>query len=397
MIVSEAGRGLVIGLLGAGKRLNTNALARVQPDEQNANLKQAPAIEANDQKRRKYPRHKAPKGMFVVWKTAGQRTVSRAETVGVGGLFLHTPTPLPVGAFIELLFDLKNGEIRARATVRHSAPGRGMGIQFVQMQPADRARLQQFLSKFASGEALSGTDTPTSGGNAAAKQPEAVQFKRELFERLEIARKGNYYELFGVPPESSIKQIKDRFYALVRRFHPDHHMDERDCLPGLKELTAAITAAYKTLSDQDKRASYDLQLSESGAFQLRRAKTAAQQNLEEYLGRASEHLRANNFTGSVIWLRKCVEIAPGEAKYRALLARSLATIPQYRDEAIEHFEWALQLDPWNLNVLGQFAELYEEMQMPLPARKLYAKILEIDPHHTKARARLAELETKRTA
>lgn len=335
--------------------------------------------------------------MFVVWKTAGQRTVSRAETVGVGGLFLHTPTPLPVGAFIELLFDLKNGEIRARATVRHSAPGRGMGIQFVQMQPADRARLQQFLSKFASGEALSGTDMPTSAGDAAAKQPEAVQFKRDLLERLEIARKGNYYELFGVPPESNIKQIKDRFYALARKFHPDHHMDERDCLPGLKELTAAITAAYKILSDQDKRATYDLQLAESGAFQLRRAKTAAQQNLEEYLGRASEHLRANNFTGSVIWLRKCVEIAPGEAKYRALLARSLATIPQYRDEAIEHFEWAIELDPWNLNVLGQSAELYEEMQMPLRARKLYAKILEIDPHHIKARAKLTELETKQTA
>ena len=87
-----------------------------------------------------------------------------------------------------------------------------------------------------------------------------------------------------------------------------------------------------------KKATYDLKLADSGAFQLGRAKSSAQQNLDEYFGRATEHLRANNFVGSVLWLRKCVEIAPGEAKYRALLARSLGTIPQFRDEAIEQFE-----------------------------------------------------------
>ncbi len=70
----------------------------------------------------------------------------------MGGLFLHTPSPLPLGTVIELLFDLKSGEVRARATVRDSAPGKGMGVQFVQMQPADRARLNQFLSQYVSAE-----------------------------------------------------------------------------------------------------------------------------------------------------------------------------------------------------------------------------------------------------
>lgn len=68
----------------------------------------------------------------------------------MGGLFLHTRDPLPLGAVLELLFDLKNGEVRARAIVRDSIPGKGMGIQFVQMQSADRARLNQFLSQYAS-------------------------------------------------------------------------------------------------------------------------------------------------------------------------------------------------------------------------------------------------------
>ena len=70
----------------------------------------------------------------------------------MGGLFLHTPSPLPSGTGIELLFDLKTGEVRARAIVRDSRPGKGMGVQFVQMQPSDRARLNQFLSQYASAE-----------------------------------------------------------------------------------------------------------------------------------------------------------------------------------------------------------------------------------------------------
>ena len=158
----------------------------------------------------------------MVWKTAGQRTVSRAETVGVGGLFLHTPTPLPPGSFIELLFDLKSGEIRARATVRHAAPGRGMGIQFVQMTPADRARLHQFLSKFEAAETVLPSGATNAPGAHVPKETEEAQFERELNERVEIARKGTYYQLLEIPPDSGGKQIKDSFYSLREKSHPDH-------------------------------------------------------------------------------------------------------------------------------------------------------------------------------
>lgn len=100
---------------------------------------------------RKYPRHKAPKGMFVGWRSAGHRMVSRAEVIGMGGLFLHTKIPLELGTYIELLFDLQAGEFRARAIVRNLSPGKGMGVQFVQMEPTARARLNQFLAQYASG------------------------------------------------------------------------------------------------------------------------------------------------------------------------------------------------------------------------------------------------------
>jgi hypothetical protein len=86
--------------------------------------------------------------MRVAWKSGGRPTVSRADVVGMGGVFLHTSNPLPVGSVIELLFDLKTGDIRARASVRDSVPGKGMGLEFIQMQTDDRSRLNQFLSQY---------------------------------------------------------------------------------------------------------------------------------------------------------------------------------------------------------------------------------------------------------
>lgn len=359
------------------------------------------------EKRRKYPRHKAPKGMFVGWKSAGQRMVSRAETVGMGGLFLHTPTPVGLGSVVELLFDLKTGEIRARAIVRHCNPGRGMGVQFMQMQPADRARLSQFLANCsAEGDQDLGTlpsirsriasikhsREQAQAASDAPKTQDAVRFEREMNERLEIARKGTYYQLLGVPPDGTTQQIRTSFYDIARKFHPDYHMDRVAWMSPLKELMAAATSAYKVLSDEDKRATYDSQLTSSGAYQLRRTRTASQENIDTCMLRANECLRAKNFVGSIVWLRKCVDIAPDEPKYRALLARSLGTVPQYRNEAVDQFERAVQLDPLNLNVILQFAELCEEMQMASRARDLYGKVLEINPLHLKARERLAEVE-----
>src|SRR5579862_138909 len=95
---------------------------------------------------RKYPRVRAPKGMWVGWKSAKQTCTSLAEVMGLGGLFLHTANPPSEGSSIELIFDLPTGQVRARAIVRSLQPNKGMGIQFVQMRPEDRAKLNKYLS-----------------------------------------------------------------------------------------------------------------------------------------------------------------------------------------------------------------------------------------------------------
>jgi tetratricopeptide (TPR) repeat protein len=354
-------------------------------------------IELNPENRRKYPRVKVPKGTFASWKSADTSVFARVDTIGLGGVYLNTLKPLAKGSTTDLVLGLSTGKVCIRATVRRSLPGRGMGLEFVQMAAEDRARLNQFLLQQDAPHKVSAVPRVSNSQSATsvAEEPTGpVPFERELKHLIEVAEKGTYYQLLAVTPESPSKDIKKSYYAFARKFHPDLHMDKSEFIGPLKELMAVVTVAYNTLKDEQKRANYDRVLAASGAFNLQRGKTESQETVEECLKRANECLRAKNFIGSVVWLRKCVHREPDRAKYHAMLARSLATVVAYRDESIEHFQKAIDLDPWNTTAYFQFGQLYEEMQLPWRARTLYLKILEINPVHTKARERLEQLDAE---
>jgi hypothetical protein len=95
--------------------------------------------------KRRYSRVGLPKGMLVAWEHSGVRTVSRVSVLALGGLFISTPDPPPNGDTIKLMFDVPGGDVRARALVRDSQPGKGMGIEFTAMRQEARARLNQLM------------------------------------------------------------------------------------------------------------------------------------------------------------------------------------------------------------------------------------------------------------
>jgi tetratricopeptide (TPR) repeat protein len=345
--------------------------------------------------------------MLVGWKSMGQTSASRAAIMGLGGLYLHAANPPREGSTIELMFDLPTGEVRGRAIVRNVEPGKGMGVQFVQMRPEDRAKLDRFLS----GQRVS--PTPPAAAPAANRRPANAQsansqlaispgsekaaelrFEREVRQLIELTGKATYYQLLGVTSESSGGKVKKSYYALARKLHPDNHMGNPELITPLKELMVVISEAYKTLGNEEKRAAYDKRLAALGGFSMHREKTGTAESIEEWLERANECLRAQNFVGSIVWLRKSVEAAPEQALCHALLARSLGTVPQYHDEAIEHFQKAIDLDPWREPVYVQFAELLETMQLPVRARAVYSKLLEINPTHPRACEWLAALDAE---
>ncbi len=85
--------------------------------------------------------------MFVAWQGGGRRFASRVRSLGMGGLFISVKDPPPVGTVVRLLFEVPDGDVRARAVVRDSRPGKGMGVEFVLMGYEERGRLNRLLRR----------------------------------------------------------------------------------------------------------------------------------------------------------------------------------------------------------------------------------------------------------
>ncbi len=98
-------------------------------------------------RKRRYPRVRLPKGILVAWQAGGERKVSCVGTISVGGVFIRTPHPPESGTIVKMIFELSGGEVRARAVVRYSEPGAGMGVEFTGMGSEARARLNQTLKR----------------------------------------------------------------------------------------------------------------------------------------------------------------------------------------------------------------------------------------------------------
>ena len=96
---------------------------------------------------RRYPRVSLPKGMSVAWHGGDLQLFSRVQTIGMGGLFIATPNPAPMGTKLLLAFQVPGGNVRPEAIVRNVAPGQGMGVEFTRMELKERILLQNLMDR----------------------------------------------------------------------------------------------------------------------------------------------------------------------------------------------------------------------------------------------------------
>jgi uncharacterized protein (TIGR02266 family) len=125
------------------------------------------------QERRKHQRAQVP-GMRVLYEDAtGQRAEADALDVGGGGVFVRCDHPLPAGKGLSLELVLQDGSARLSvlgrvAWVRPEAAAAGpagMGIRFLDAEPAVLARIEQLVA------ARERTEPGTGGAKTPAREP----------------------------------------------------------------------------------------------------------------------------------------------------------------------------------------------------------------------------------
>jgi hypothetical protein len=88
--------------------------------------------------------------VWVYWEGSGDRDLSRVNYLSIGGLFIQTPRPKPIGSTTNLHFLVQEGQIRADATVQHVNRGNGLGLKFNAVNEKDSPNLAALLARLQS-------------------------------------------------------------------------------------------------------------------------------------------------------------------------------------------------------------------------------------------------------
>jgi len=70
----------------------------------------------------------------------------------------------------------------------------------------------------------------------------------------------DWYKILGVPRDADAKVIKQAYFKMAKKYHPDSHPNDKNA----KERFQEISEAYDILSDEDKKHEYDISIDDFG-------------------------------------------------------------------------------------------------------------------------------------
>ncbi len=82
-------------------------------------------------------------------EASGHQELLVTRDISAGGLFLRSPKPFASSGEVELSFHLHAGDplITCHGKIVSSIPGRGMGIEFLQLEEPTRQALEKFVDE----------------------------------------------------------------------------------------------------------------------------------------------------------------------------------------------------------------------------------------------------------
>ena len=96
--------------------------------------------------RRRFPRVEVSFHVDVWVDGAEARVNGRLVVLGGGGAFLELDDRYPISSSLRLRFALATlGEIGCRAMVRYVIEGKGVAVEFLDMDPGERDRIMVFV------------------------------------------------------------------------------------------------------------------------------------------------------------------------------------------------------------------------------------------------------------
>ncbi len=237
-------------------------------------------------------------------------------------------------------------------------------------------------------------------------QENVVEEKAELtlekyLEQVEIAE--THYELLNIHFESSTAEIKQAYFGLAKRFHPDlyHKQTDAKMHSRIQNAFSEIAHAYETLRDEENRKTYDFKLRKilKELEKLKPEEKARPRTEQKTLTEASEifeHgfnlLMEEDYEQALPYLSRAVTLAPNVARYHAYFGKVLSVDKNQRFKAEAALQTAIKLEADNPSHRVMLAEFFIQYNLVKRAEGELNRLLAIFPGNKEAKALLDSLQ-----
>jgi tetratricopeptide (TPR) repeat protein len=207
----------------------------------------------------------------------------------------------------------------------------------------------------------------------------------------------NFYEVLGVDHTTAAPGIKNAYFNLTKRYHPDQAF--RPALREMKEkldaLKNAFDEAYETLIDKTKRERYNLDLA-SGVKKrvaVEGAQTArpARKTAIEYFGEGMKLFNEGDYWTAEESFQEAVGLDPRNAQFIFYRGLALSRVPRRGREAEEFFVRAVELAPANSVYNLELGNFYAKYGLKAKALSVYRDALKYDPKSEKIKQAMKKI------
>lgn len=266
----------------------------------------------------------------------------------------------------------------------------------------------------------------SSASAPAAAQPEAprasaptkatTERRKEILEAWEGLKTRNHFEVLGLARSATEADVKEAYFGLAKRFHPDVHHGASlgDLRDKLEEVFIRLGEAYEVLRDPRKRGDYESRLGRpKPAPEASTGKPAAEREappdpeedarmaalsvrnaakLYEKAESESPENKPKLYSDAIHLLETAFPLTTGRLRIRcgATLARCYLKNPNWARRAEELLLGLVRDEPKAADPLALLAGIYRDNGLRVRALSTYRRVLELAPDHEEAARYVSE-------
>lgn len=266
--------------------------------------------------------------------------------------------------------------------------------------------------------------TSASGPPAETRPSVADEQKAPLSRRVEILtaydriKTKNHFEVLGIEPGANDAQVKEAYFRLAKRFHPDTHHDPAlaDLRDQLEAVFIRLGAAYDVLRNPRTRAGHEAELAARAPrvtvlpAQAPTPRVAPAPEpppppatpsdpaqdaraVQEALRKAQYHFEKDKCWDAIQLLEPVLPLAEGKPlqSVRVLLSKAYLKNPKWVKQAEQTLQTVIRDDPKNVEATFLLGTIYKLSGLRSRASHAFRRVLELEAEHEQANAELAEL------